>query len=105
MKDFLSQAGELLKKRKHYKRQTAVFLCLAVIVAFGTVTTLKLYGQAMTHKADVLACSHEVHEHTEDCYEENAEGGREIICGYADYVIHTHNDSCYDAKGSLACVL
>ncbi len=105
MKDFLSQAGELLKKRKHYKRQTAVFLCLAVIVAFGTVTTLKLYGQAMTHKADVLACSHEVHEHTEDCYEENAEGGREIICGYADYVIHTHNDSCYDAKGSLVCVL
>ena len=105
MKDFLSQAGELLKKRKQYKRQTAVFLCLAVIVAFGTVTALKLYGQAMTHKVDVLACSYEVHEHTEDCYEEDAEGSRKLVCGYADYVIHVHNDSCYDAEGNLVCAL
>ena len=105
MKDFLSQAGELLKKRKQYKRQTAVFLCLAVIVAFGTVTALKLYGQAMTHKVDVLACNYEVHEHTEDCYEEDAEGSRKLVCGYADYVIHVHNDSCYDADGNLVCAL
>lgn len=105
MKDFLSQAGELLKKRKQYKRRTAVFLCLAVIVTFGTVTALKLYGQAMTHKVEVLACNYEVHEHTEDCYEEDAEGNRKLVCGFADYVIHVHNDGCYDADGNLVCTL
>ena len=61
MKDFLSQAGKLLKEHKQYKRQLTVFLCLAVIVAFGTVTALKLYGQAMTHKTEVLECGYEVH--------------------------------------------
>ena len=52
--DFLSQAGKLLKEQKKYRRRAVVFLCLAVIVTFGTVSALKLYGQAMTHKMEVL---------------------------------------------------
>ncbi len=107
MKDFLSQAGKLLKEHKQYKRQLTVFLCLAVIVAFGTVTALKLYGQAMTHKTEVLECGYEVHEHTEECYERDEDGnlGTEPVCGLADYVIHVHNDLCYDAKGNLVCTM
>lgn len=54
MKDFLAQAAKLLKKNKQYRRQMVVFLCLAVVVTFGTVTALKLYGQAMTHQVEVL---------------------------------------------------
>ena len=48
--EFLSQAGKLLKEQKQYRRRLIVFLCLAVIVTYGTLTALKLYGQAMTHR-------------------------------------------------------
>ena len=107
MKDFLSQAGKLLKEHKQYKRQLTVFLCLAVIVAFSTVTALKLYGQAMTHKMEVLDCQYQVHQHIEDCYAKDEQGnpGTELICGYADYAIHAHNEDCYDSKGNLVCGL
>lgn len=107
MKDFLAQAAKLLKKNKQYRRQMVVFLCLAVVVTFGTVTALKLYGQAMTHQVEVLDCQYKVHEHTEECYDrdENGNLGTEPVCGYALYAIHTHNDACYDAKGNLVCAL
>ncbi len=107
MKDFLSQAGKLLKEHKQYKRQLTVFLCLAVIVAFSTVMALKLYGQAMTHKMEVLDCQYQVHQHIEDCYAKDEQGnpGTELICGYADYAIHAHNEDCYDSKGNLVCGL
>lgn len=105
--DFLSQAGKLLKEQKQYRRRLIVFLCLAVVVVYGTLTALKLYGQAMTHKMEVLDCQYEVHEHTDECYEMDEEGnlGTEPVCGYADYVIHVHNDDCYDADGNLTCDL
>ena len=107
MKDFLAQAAKLLKKNKQYRRQMVVFLCLAMVVTFGTVTALKLYGQAMTHQVEVLDCQYKVHEHTEECYDrdENGNLGTEPVCGYALYAIHTHNDACYDAKGNLVCAL
>ncbi len=107
MKDFFAQAAELLKRHKQYRRQAVVFLCLAVIVTFGTVTALKLYGQAMTHQVEVLDCQYAVHEHTEECYDRDEEGnlGTEPLCGYALYVIHTHNDLCYDGNGNLVCTL
>ncbi len=103
--NFLSQTAAFLQERKKHRIQTAVFLCLAVTVAFGTVAALKMYGEAMTHKVKVLDCGLEVHEHTEDCYEKDEEGnpGEELICGYADYVAHVHNDDCYDTKGGLVC--
>ena len=53
----------------------------------------------------VLDCRYEVHEHTEDCYEEDENGEKILICGLADYVIHVHNDDCYDQKGNLVCQL
>lgn len=105
--DFLSQAGKLLKEQKRFRRQMIVFFCLAVVVLYGTVTALMLYGQAMTHKAEVLDCQYKIHEHTNECYETNEDGslGTEPVCGYADYVIHVHNDKCYNADGQLVCTL
>lgn len=105
--DFLSQAGKIIKEHKQYKRQLVLFLCLAVMVTFGTIAALKLYGQAMTHKKEVLDCGYQVHEHTDKCYEADEEGnlGTEPVCGYADYVFHVHNDGCYGPDGSLVCVL
>ena len=103
--DFLSQAAKFLQERKEYRRWLTAFLCLALVVAFGTVTALKMYGQAMTHQEKVLDCRYEVHEHTEDCYEEDENGEKILICGLADYVIHVHNDDCYDQDGELVCPL
>ncbi len=97
---FLSQAAKFLQEQKKNKRWTVVFVCLAAVVALGTVTALKLYGQAMTHKVKVLNCGYEVHTHDEGCYDEDGN----LTCVYADYVVHVHNDDCYDPNsGELVC--
>lgn len=95
------QAADYLKKKKRHKIYLAVFLCLALMVATGTVAVLRMKGQARNYTKRVLACKLEVHEHTQDCYD--SEG--KLICGYADYVVHTHNDDCYDQDGKLVCTL
>ena len=97
----LKQAAEILRKRKESRRWQRVFLCLAVVAAAATVTILMTTGQALTREEKVLECQFEVHEHSQDCYDE--EGN--LVCGYADYVIHEHNDDCYDAEGKLVCEL
>lgn len=93
------QASKILRDKKMYQRWLAIFMCLALVVTSGTVTALKLTGQAMTAKQ--LQCSYVPHEHTDECY--NAEG--ELICGLSDKVVHTHDSSCYDAEGNLVCTL
>lgn len=40
MGDFFAEAGKLLKKHEQYRRRMVIFLCLAAVVAFGTVTAL-----------------------------------------------------------------
>lgn len=100
-------------EQKKYRRWLAVFLCLAMVVTMGTTAALKMNGQALNHEKKVFACSEEVHEHTAECYEsgilpgETPEGGtveeEQPICGYADYVVHVHDESCYDEDGELVC--
>lgn len=102
---FLGRAGKFLQEQKKHRRWMMMFLCLAGGVTLGTLTFLKLYGQAMTHKVKVLECQYEVHEHTDDCYAENEDGVKSLVCGYADYVVHVHNDDCYNTKGELVCTL
>lgn len=102
---FLGRAGKFLQEQKKHRRWMMMFLCLAGGVTLGTLTFLKLYGQAMTHKVKVLECQYEVHEHTDDCYAENEDGAKSLVCGYADYVVHVHNDDCYNTKGELVCTL
>ena len=102
---FLSRAGKFLQEQKKHRRWMMIFLCLAGGVILGTLGYLKLYGQAMTHKMKVLECQYEVHEHTDECYEEAEDGTEVLVCGYADYVIHVHNDDCFNKKGELVCTL
>lgn len=97
----LKQIARFLQEQKRNKRRIVVFVCMAVVVCTGTVAALKMMGQALTKKERVLACNLKVHEHTENCYDD--EGN--IICGYADYAVHTHNDDCYDQDGRLVCTL
>ena len=42
----------------------------------------------------------EVHVHTAECYD--SEG--KIVCGYADYAVHQHDNGCYE-DGRLVCPL
>ncbi|HBA48074.1 MAG TPA: hypothetical protein DCZ91_09820 [Lachnospiraceae bacterium] len=115
METLKKQAAKLLGEQKKYRRWLAVFLCLAILVTAGTTAALKMNGQALSHEKKVLACSEEVHVHTEKCYESGvipaqADGEGSIdreqpICGYADYVVHTHDAGCYDEDGELVCEL
>lgn len=93
------QASKILRDKKMYQRWLAIFMCLALVVTSGTVTALKLTGQAWTGTEQVYACTYTPHQHTEQCY--NAEG--ELVCGLSDKVLHTHDARCYDAEGNLVC--
>lgn len=97
----LKQTAGILRKQKNSKRWQKGFWCLAIAVVVGTVAILTMTGQALTHKTKVLNCQLEVHEHTDDCYDEDDN----LICGYADYAVHVHNDDCYDSEGNLVCTL
>lgn len=98
----LKQIARFLQEQKKQKRWLVVFLCMAIIVGFGTVTALKMRGQAMTHKEKRVICQLAVHQHADECYDEKKEN---LICGYADYVVHVHNEDCYDWNGNLTCQL
>lgn len=95
------QASKILRDKKMYQRWLAIFMCLALVVTSGTVTALKLTGQAWTGTEQVYACTYTPHQHTEQCYD--AEG--KLVCGYSDLVLHTHDARCYDSEGSLICTM
>ena len=106
MESLRKQAANLLHEQKKYRRWLAVFLCLAVLVTSGTVAALMMKGQAMNRKQKVLECHLSVHEHTAECYETDAESGEKmLVCGYADYVVHTHMEECMDEEGNVVCQL
>ncbi len=104
--DLSSQNTKILQEQKKHRQWLIVFLGLSVTVVLGTAAALKLYGQALTHKVKVLDCRAEVHEHTEECYVYDEEKGEDVpVCGYADYLVHIHNDDCRDENGRLVCPL
>ena len=98
------RAADFLLDQKAHKLRLGIFLCLAAVAVFGITNVLKYNGIAMTHKQKVLECPYTVHTHTQACYE-IVEGEKVLTCGRADYVIHTHNDDCYDGDGMLVCSL
>ena len=77
---------------------------LGLAAALVVVVSLMLPAITMTNKVRVLECAYQVHRHTKDCYT-TADGMETLVCGYADYVIHVHNDDCYDQDGQLVCQL
>lgn len=101
MEALRKQAARILQEKKKHKLWLTVFLCMAALVTAGTVTALKMSGQALSHKEKVLTCGIEVHQHTEQCHD--SEGN--LVCGQADYVVHVHNDDCRDKDGNLVCTL
>ena len=90
MKESLQRsAQELLRKDRTRKRTLSVFLLLALPLFLFTALFLSRRGEALTGKDRVLECH----------YAPRAEEG------YADYVVHTHSDDCYNAEGALVCPL
>lgn len=90
----MKQAERFLRERKNGRRWLAVFTCLAVMVALGTVTVLRYTGTAMTGD---LRCGLEEHIHAEGCYQEN------LICGQEAAEGHEHTAECYEKQ--LTCNL
>ena len=92
--------------KKKYAGTTCVLSC---VIAVFTAVSLILPALAVSNKETVLDCTCEVHEHTDECYKDtiDEEGniiGKELVCGQADYVIHTHDEHCYQ-DGELICTL
>ncbi len=104
--DLSSQNTRILQEQKKHRQWVMIFLGLSVTVILGTVAALKLYGQALTHKVKVLDCQAKVHEHTDECYVYDEEKEEDVlVCGFAGYLAHVHNDDCRDENGRLVCPL
>lgn len=102
MKENLLQMVQRLnrskKKRARWKKGMAVLACAVVFC-----TTYALILPAITMEKDKRpVCTKEQlsqHIHTQECKNEK----NEIICGYADYAIHTHDARCRDEEENLVC--
>ena len=124
-KNITQEAAGFLAGARRRRIWLKVVSVLGCVVVFCTTYALILPAITMektrcgltehTHTADCYTqvtavtrqepvCSLEsldLHEHTEDCFDENGEP----ICGYADFVVHEHDASCYDEDGRLWCPL
>lgn len=103
------------KRRKTWQRVVSMLTC---IIVFCTTYALILPAITLSGEAacgmeehvhadacyeavetKTLTCSPE-HVHTADCYEEGT-----LICGRADFVLHTHNADCCNESGDRICTL
>lgn len=124
-KDVLRGVKQYNASRKRRKNWQKVVMLMACVVVFCTTYALILpaitmegqqcqipehthtdecYTLKTTAARQVLHCSYEslgVHQHTEDCYDDDGN----LICGQEDFVAHTHDETCYDANGALVCEL
>lgn len=112
----LPNSEEIARAYKSHRRRQKGFMILAAVVVFCTVYALVLpaitleqicpveehthtrecYTQITSVSVTKLQCTAQTHSHGADCGSS---------CGYADYLIHTHDSSCYDAQGQLCCPL
>lgn len=130
---FKDRVLRFLNLRKRYRLWQRVVGSLAVVVVFVTTYMLILPAITMengvycgmeehTHTDDCYTtvlvctegqidtseldappeykCTESLHTHTSDCYDENGA----LVCGKADFFVHTHNDLCY-FDGELVCPL
>ena len=126
-RNVLSRAAEFINAQRRKKRWTKAVSAMAAVVVFCTTYALILPAitlqaecgkEAHTHSdacytvetitpQPTMLCSLEtlreagLHEHTEDCYDEEGE----LTCGLADFVVHEHDDLCYDGDGKRICTL
>lgn len=103
------QAVKLLREQRKRRKRTAVFLCMAGVVAIGTVMALRMSGRAMNNQVLDCVLTHELtHQHTESCYYTPKQEGAQkvLVCGMADFVVHKHDpEKCFDKMGNLICML
>lgn len=118
MKKLLLRTAEHLKKHRRSVRMR-VAGGLGCIMAICTIYALILPAAALTN--DNPQCGLEEHAHNTSCYAPKAfactvgkdvhrhkdtcyDADRNLTCGYADYVIHTHDAQCYNGD-TLICTL
>ena len=107
---------DLIRKAMRSRTRRYFAMLLAGIITFTTTYALilpaltledqnaaKIPGMKVA-KAEVLDCRMPVHQHDESCYK-TVKGEKTLVCGQADYVIHTHDANCYDKDGNLVCQL
>lgn len=116
----LSRSAEKYRDRHRrnriWKKLVSILGCVVVFC-----TTYALILPAITMERETV-CGKLEHRHEESCYTLQAHrrlvcSGQTIgvhthtvqcadgSCGYADFVIHSHDASCYDASGALVCAL
>jgi hypothetical protein len=103
-KGFLSALKKILADRHRRRVWLRVVSGLMAVVVFCTTYALILPGITLERKT---YCGLEEHTHTEDCYETVEVEGNGLICtpeSEAEFVIHTHDDMCYE-NGELICTL
>lgn len=101
----INRRSQRIKKYRAMHRQkkkwlTAVAWLAAVVLL---CTTYMPVMPAFTLEADqTLSCTYEAHRHNDSCFDSDGN----VTCGYADYVVHTHDlKYCYDKDGNLICPL
>lgn len=105
---FFEQAAKALKSRSNRTRWLSVTLCLALMVSAGTFYAFMRQGQAQVRTEKLLVCQFVPHEHDDSCFGVDEDGEIDenvILCGMADFVLHSHTDDCYDENGRLICEL
>ncbi|WP_418751269.1 hypothetical protein [Frisingicoccus sp.] len=101
----INRRSQRIKKYRAMHRQKKKWLTavawLAVVVLL--CTTYMPVMPAFTLEADqTLSCTYEAHRHNDSCFDSDGN----VTCGYADYVVHTHDlKYCYDKDGNLICPL
>lgn len=115
MKKRFESYAKNYKRRKSWQRVVSMLTC---IIVFCTTYALILPAITLSGEAtcgmdehvhsdacyevieeQILTCS-PVHNHTADCYEEGT-----LICGCADFVLHTHDKNCFSESGVILCEL
>lgn len=98
---------EKLTSRTAVRSRAGVWKRIVFCLACGVVfcTTYALILPAITLEKTELKCPYIVHTHTEACYDPAAAEPKKLLCGQADFVVHTHGPECRDEAGKLCCPL
>lgn len=89
-------------RSKYRKVYYTLFITMIVLVFFYTIYSLIIPVITLDEAQQVPKCSLNIHEHTDECRDEDGV----LICGYADFVVHTHsNEFCYNDSDQIICEL
>lgn len=113
-----SEIDKLIKRYQTQEKKRHLWTrILGIIVLLGSLYMVIIPGIS---SEQTLICSKEEHTHIEECYEnkliceieeteESIVSEKKLNCPYSqdkqNFIIHTHDDICYDDKGNLICDL